>query len=457
MVCYYIIDLILQKKRSDLMKRILSICLIFIFLFTLINFTNVSALDFKYETVKVGLYYSSSAKTNFTLSSDTGFQLGYMQDNVFVPLYAMAETSLSIGFSSSVSLMINGVLADIANSNIAFVSNSGVISLDGSAYRGGIELVPTVENAFTVINFVNINDYIASVVGKEMSPSWNIEALKAQAVCARSYTISTFNKHSSLGFNLCATQDCQVYKGISGESETTVRAAQETKDQVLTYNGNVASTLYSSSNGGSTAYSKNVWGNDVPYLTAKLDIHENPAEITNSPWQVKLTNEEIKEKLSEKDIDIGDVYDMKVTGADEFGRTYKVTIYGTKGNYELINDKTRTFFGLRSQKYSITDSKTNTAKLYAKGSGDSDLLSSYNCISSGGIKEAPANIGVQTVSGVKNYSIRNASVPDGTYLLDGTGWGHGLGMSQWGAKAMADKGYLYTDILDFYYTGTILE
>ena len=286
-----------------------------------------------------------------------------------------------------------------------------------------------------------------------MSPSWNIEALKAQAVCARSYTISTFNKHSSLGFNLCATQDCQVYKGISGESETTVRAAQETKDQVLTYNGSVASALYSSSNGGSTAYSKNVWGNDVPYLTAKLDIHENPAEITNSPWQVKFTNEEIKEKLSQNGIDIGDIYDMEVTGADEFGRTYKVTIYGTKGNYELINDKTRTFFGLKSQKYSITDSKTNTAKIYAKGSGESSLISSYNCISSTGTNSLPAHIGVQTVSGIKSYSIRNASVPDGTYLLDGTGWGHGLGMSQWGAGVMASSGSSYREILLHYYSG----
>ncbi|MBO5744082.1 MAG: SpoIID/LytB domain-containing protein [Clostridia bacterium] len=439
------------------MKKMLSICFIFTFLFTLINFTSVSALDPKYETVKVGLYYSSSAKTNLTLASDTGFQLGYMQENTFVPLYSMAETSLSLAYSSNASLMINGTLANITNGNIAFVSNSGVLSLDGAAYRGGIELVPTAENTFTVINFVNINDYIASVVGKEMSPSWNIEALKAQAVCARSYTISTFSKHSSLGFNLCATQDCQVYKGISGESEKTVQAAHETKDQVLTYEGNVASTLYSSSNGGSTAYSKNVWGNDVPYLTAKLDIHENPAEISNSPWQIKLTNEEIKEKLAQNGIDIGDVYDMEVTGADEFGRTYKVTIYGTKGSFDLVNDKTRTFFGLRSQKYSITDSKTNTAKLYAKGSGEASYISSYNCISSTGIKEAPAQIGIQTVSGIKSYSIRNASISDGTYLLDGTGWGHGLGMSQWGAKAMADKGFLYTDILDFYYTGTTLE
>lgn len=439
------------------MKKVLSICFIFTFLFTLINFTSVSALDPKYETVKVGLYYSTTAKTNLNLTSDTGFQVGFMQDSTFIPLYALSETSLSIGFVSPTSLTANGTALDIANGNLAFASDSGVVGIDGEKYRGAIVLIPTSENAFTVINFVNINDYIASVVGKEMSPSWHIEALKAQAVCARSYTLSTFNKHSSLGFNLCATQDCQVYKGIAGESEKTVQAAHDTKDQILTYNGNVASTLYSSSNGGSTAYSKNVWGNDVPYLTAKEDIHENPAETSNSPWKVTFTNEDIKKKLSEKEIDIGDVYDMKVTGADEFGRTYKVTIYGSKGSYELINDKTRTFLGLRSQKYSITTSQTNAAKLYAIGSLDRALLNSYSCISSHGTTKAPSQIGVQTVSGVKSYTTKNASVADGSYLLEGSGWGHGLGMSQWGAKAMADKGFLYTDILDFYYTGTTLE
>lgn len=439
------------------MKKVLPICFIFTFLFTLINFTSVSALDPKYETVKVGLYYSSTAKTNLNLTSDTGFQLGFMQDSTIVPLYSLAETSLSISFASPTSLMANGIALDIANGNLAFASDSGVVGIDGEKYRGAIVLVPTSENAFTVINFVNINDYIASVVGKEMSPSWHIEALKAQAVCARSYTLSTFNKHSSLGFNLCATQDCQVYMGIAGESEKTVQAAHDTKDQILTYNGSVASTLYSSSNGGSTAYSKNVWGNDVPYLTAKEDIHENPAETSNSPWKVTFTNEEIKKKLSDKGIDIGDVYDMKVTGADEFGRTYKVTVYGTKGSHDIVNDKTRTVLGLRSQKYSITTSETNTAKLYAIGSHDTALLNSYSCISSSGTKIAPAQIGVQTVSGVKSYTTKNASVAAGSYLLEGSGWGHGLGMSQWGAKAMADKGFLYTDILDFYYTGTTLE
>lgn len=439
------------------MKKILAFSLLLTLLFSLSCFINANALDSKYETVKIGLYYSSSAKTNLNLTSDSGFQVGYMQENTFVPLYNLSETSLSIAYFSASAISANGNVLDISQGNLAFSPNNGVVGIDGTSYRGGVELIPTPEASLTVINFVNINNYIASVVGREMSPSWHIEALKAQAVCARSYIISTWNKHSSLGFNLCATQDCQVYSGISGESEKTIQAADHTKDQILTYNGKVASTLYSSSNGGSSAHSKYVWGNDVPYLTAKEDIYENPSETTHSPWQVTLTNAEIKAKLAEKEIDIGDVYDMEVTGADEFGRTYKVTIYGTKGSHDLVNDKTRTFFGLRSQKYTITTTTSNTAKLFALGSINTSIISSYNCITPSGTKTAPSIVYVQTASGIKSYTTRNTSVAPGTYALNGSGWGHGLGMSQWGAKAMADSGFAYTDILNFYYTGTTLE
>lgn len=440
------------------MKKYLFLTFIFTIIFTSFIFISASALDAKYETVKIGIYYGSSAKSSLNVSSDMPFKVGYMQDNTFVPCYALPETSLAINYVSPSSLTINSTAYDFPGNNFALMPDSGKLSINGTEYRGGMELASTSPSGYTVINFVNINDYIAAVVGKEMSPSWPIEALKAQAVCARSYTITTWNKHSSYGFNLCGTQDCQAYMGISGESETTVRAATETKDQVLTYNGAVASTLYSSSNGGSTAHSKYVWGNDVPYLKAKEDIYENPNETTYSPWQVIITNADIKEKLTAKGIDIGEVYDLKVTGADEYGRTYKVTIYGTKGTYDIKNDSTRTFFGLRSQKYTITSHSVNKPSLYAYTVSGSADLKDYTAITSAGNKTASSDsVYVIGASGTKHYTTISSSIEPGTYILDGSGWGHGLGMSQWGAKAMADRGFTYDKILDFYYTGTKLE
>lgn len=427
-------------------------------IFSIQTASPVSALDPKYEIVKVGIFFSSTAKTNINISSEDGFDVGYMSGADFVSLYALGENNLEVSYFSETGLLINGTVFHISNGNFALNPINGVVKIGDKLYRGGVEFIPDSSSKLTVINFVGINDYIASVVGIEMSPSWPLEALKAQAVCARSYFISVWDKHSSLGFNVCNLQDCQTYLGISSEDDITIRAAMETKDQILTYNGKIASTLYSSSNGGSSAYSKYVWGNDIPYLQAVLDIYENPNETSYSPWSVTLTNSEIESKLASAGINIGDVYDMKVTGADEYGRTYKVTIYGSNGTYDLVNDRTRSFFGLRSQKYTISSSNTPSALVYASGNSGSKELSSFSAIGSGGISTSGTSIYVMGSSGTKSYSSSsNQSIAAGTYVLEGAGWGHGIGMSQWGAKAMADKGFSYDEILDFYYNGTTLE
>ena len=441
------------------MKKILFLTIIFTFLFSLTFTFKVSALDPKYETIKIGLYYGTSGKTSITVSSSGGFQAGYMNGSAFVNCYPFPAADLNVSYLNSASISINGTSYDNpGGGNFALMPNNGTIKINGTIYRGGVEFIPNSSSKLTVINFVNINDYIAAGVGKEMSPSWHIEALKAQAVCARSYSISTWNKHASSGFNLCSTQDCQAYQGISGESESTKRAASETLNQVLTYNGAVASTLYSSSNGGSIAYAKHVWGNDVPYLQGAIDIYEKPSEISNSPWKVTLTNTDIQKKLSAGGINIGNVYDMKITGADEFGRNYSVTVYGTDGTYELKNDKTRTFFGLRSQKYTITSSASSAAELYAVSSSQTQKLSSYSVITATGKTTAPLNgIYIMTGSGLKQQTDSESLVAPGTYVLNGVGWGHAIGMSQYGAKAMADSGFLYNQILEFYYKGTTLE
>lgn len=406
-----------------------------------------------------------------------------MNGSQFVHLYDMAETYLDVAYVSANVINVGGQQLDIAYGNFALSPNNGSVNIGGTLYRGGVEFLPTSAGLLNVINFVNINDYIAAVVGKEMSPSWPIEALKAQAVCARSFSIYNWDKHSSQGFNLCATQDCQAYLGVSGESNSTIRAASETLNQVLTYNGKVITAVYSSSNGGSSAYSKYVWGGDLPYLRAVNDIYENQAETSNSPWQVTLTNEDIQKKLSSKGINIGDVQDMKITGADEFGRSYEVTIYGTNGTHVLKNDATRSFFGLRSQKYTISSGNVSSVvagppapvkteggsdSVYAVSSTGKSVVGAYNSISSGGVFPAPKAMYVMGVSGKQSINTEEevqtvppvAIKPDiapGTYVLNGTGWGHGVGMSQWGAKAMADKGFAYADILSFYYNGTSLQ
>ncbi len=439
----------------------------FIFLVSLLCllvFTGISAhaLDPQYETIQIGLAFGATAKSEVTLSSVCGYDAGYMAGSVYTPLgYGFGEVTLTITPHSPTSVCINGTAYDISEGNYALLPQNGEVSIDGTVYRGGVKIIPTSDGKLTVVNFVNINSYIAGVVGREMSPSWPIEALKAQAVCARSYAIKGFGKHSSQGFNLCNTQDCQVYLGIGGESESTLLAAEETKDQVITYDSSVADALYSSSNGGSIAYSKYVWGNDIPYLVASHDPYDAASDNPRSSWQVTLTKDKIKEKLREKEIDIGDITDMRVTGADEYGRTYEVTISGTNGSYVLKNDKTRSFFGLYSQKYTITPI----------GGNQTDALPSFFAITSGGVKSVSTlsakgafstqaisgNVTVKTSTGAVEYQTTPPQLNPESFIINGSGWGHGLGMSQYGAKAMAEQGFGYADILQFYYKGVELS
>ncbi len=447
-------------RRIKMKKYFLTI---FAALFLVLAFSSISsyALDPKYETVKIGLSFGSSAKSQVTVASIGGFDAGYMDGSSFVSAgFGFGEVTLSVTPSSSAAILINGTAYNITGGNFALLPLNGEVNIDGSVYRGGVEFIPDSNGKLTVINFVNINDYIAGVVGKEMSPSWHIEALKAQAVCARSYTITTWNKHSSYGFNLCGTQDCQAYQGISGESESTVRAAQETKDQVIMYGSSVAEALYSSSCGGSTAYAKYVWGNDVPYLQAKLDPYESLTDNPRASWTATLTKEKIKEKLASSEIDIGDITDMKVTGADEFGRTYEVTIYGTTGTYVLKNDRTRSYFGLYSQKYTITPSGGTAPEpepLYAIGAGGVGKLSIYTIKGSKAVQTLVDNFCMKSSTATALHAPAAEITDFDSFVINGAGWGHGIGMSQYGAKGMAEQGHSYEDILTFYYQGVELK
>ncbi|MBR5506741.1 MAG: SpoIID/LytB domain-containing protein [Clostridia bacterium] len=439
------------------MKKILfTLTLMLIMMISYITITSY-AIDPKYETVKIGLFYSSTAKSQITLSSEQSFEVGYMDSNKFISQYTFTEPNLTLAYGTSGQVIVNGVGTNVTNSSFALKPVNGIVSVNGSNYRGGIEIIPDSNGTFTVVNFVNINDYIAGVVGKEMSPSWHIEALKSQAVCARSYTITTWRKHSSNGFNLCSTQHCQAYLGMSGETESTIRAASETRDQVVMYGQSVAETLYSSSSGGASAYSKNVWGSDVPYLTAVKDPYEAYVDNPKAHWEVDLSKSDIKNSLAKSSVDIGEITDMKVTGADEYGRTYEVTIYGTSDKYVLKNDRTRTFFGLNSQMYSIIPQGGEAVAqplsvLSGTGQSTTDLFTLKGSKASGTMSDG---FYIKSSGTTRHYVLQSAN-PD-SWLLSGSGWGHGLGMSQYGAKGMAEQGFGYKDILMFYFPGTYVQ
>lgn len=145
-----------------------------------------------------------------------------------------------------------------------FDSNS-YICVKQKWYKGTIHIINN-NGDMTVINDVGIEDYVRGVTPAEMPSSWNMEALKAQAIAVRSYAIANLGKHASQGFDLLDSTMDQVYNGVLAETSATNKAVDETKGLVLTYNNKIISTMYSASAGGQTKSALQAWGNDIPYL-----------------------------------------------------------------------------------------------------------------------------------------------------------------------------------------------
>lgn len=354
----------------------------------------------------------------------------------------------------------NGVvklLYDASEMDFVFapVADTGVIAFNKYKYRGYIGLKRFTASDPTVINYINSEQYLYGVLPYEISPKWPIEAQKAQAVAARNYALTNIGKHKKYGFDVCNTIDCQVYVGSNVETPLSNSAVDLTKGIYLKYNGKLAQTVFHSNSGGRTENAENIWSTAFPYLVGVDDPYSigNP----NDTWTVSYTPEQISQKLIAKGYNIGTVINIAVDTYSVNGRSMKTTIYGTNGNVSFEKDKIRGFFGDSNFKtnYFTIQSPGGSGISVLTSSGTSKITSNTaNLLSSTGNSTASIN-GLIATNGTStnNLQMTNSS----SYVFNGKGWGHGVGMSQWGAKTMADKGFTYEEILKFYYKGTVLE
>lgn len=364
----------------------------------------------------------------------------------------------------------NSIVASDANGQtlIVFADTSGVLqihpgkendpfifTLNGrSNYRGILEVRRLTGSDMTVINILPIDHYLYGVVPAEIGPDSHPEALKAQAVAARTYTLANLNRHQNLQFDLCPTVACQVYKGKDREDPRSNKAVDDTSGKKIVYNGNLAQVFYFSSSGGRTEDSKNVWGGDIPYLKSVEDKYES-GDSWHYNWEVTLTSEKIKERMQQLGNNIGDIAGVTVTKVSETGRAIELVVQGTSGKAVFLREKTRTVFSLDSQLYKIT----TDADISIKGIGgqsENIQFSEKKVITSGGLKTL-GKLGKPVVvigaGGIKN----EIPVAPTTYKFTGKGWGHAVGMSQEGAKGMANAGFTYEEILKHYFTGVEIE
>ena len=346
----------------------------------------------------------------------------------------------------------------------------------GYKYPGAFEYPRARGGNLSVINVVDLEEYVKGVVPYEMPGDWPLAALEAQAVCARTFVCGHAKHLRSQGFDVCAGQDCQVYYGHGSESSaptsTSNQAVENTAGLCIYYNGTlVQDAVYHSSNGGATEDGGRVWGTETGYLKGKLDPYEAQTDIPNYSYSVTYTAAELTWILDQKGYSIGTVQDAYVSEYTPLGNVNKVTFVGSSGTKTVSGETCRTIF------YSSTYKKSVTSMRFDINGRNGGVWTNEGVVTSGGqlasldraaVISGNGEIGILqgasaaavTSSGTVAVSggIPAPSVPggggnhNGNFVITGTGSGHNVGMSQYGAKAMAELGYGFREILEFYYT-----
>jgi len=319
------------------------------------------------------------------------------------------------------------------------------LSINGRPYQGSMTF--TVEDGYIrPINAVYIEDYLKGVVPLEMPPLWHAEALKAQAIAARTYAL----RHQSSIID--DTVSYQVYGGAAGHYRTD-SAIDQTKGMVIKHDGEIIEAFFSSSNGGMTESNSNVWsrGNPLAYLSIKKDFYDSKTNwsITLDKQQIDLskldlskpeewwTSVEEKDKTvvpklkawltnngyAKKDIKITEIPLLTFTDEKTGGRVTKGSIQMNFYVRDLVNDKGK----LLQQTVKLT----NVAASKIRGMVGQEVM--------------------------KSYLVDHSSSDPSKIAIEGSGYGHGVGLSQFGAKNRAEAGHSYQDILGFYYPDTIIE
>ena len=356
--------------------------------------------------------------------------------------------------------------------------------LNNKSYRGMLTFSVT-GNTMTAVNVIDLDEYLYGVVPSEMPRSYANEALKAQAVAARTYAMTKLGAHVGSGYQLCDTTNCQVYKGYNNEADTTTAAVDATEGEVACYNGNPIEAVFSTSSGGYTENSENVWWATVPYLRAVPEL----AEYNNNAWTKELTLDELSDLLETKGAGIGKAKDIVITKLSTGGRVQEMQIVGTTGTKTLNKETVRTYFSaacgsLPSKMFTIngkggeigqygaettvkTEAPVKTGGLLAAVANKGIIAKTDGALSHLNGKKITVDVEVNETAAKKTvsadnsdyevYSVNISTVKNDKFVFEGVGAGHGVGMSQNGAQAMAQMGYDYEEILKHYYTGITIE
>lgn len=340
---------------------------------------------------------------------------------------------------------------------ITLSTNDGVLTVNGRAYRGTFELAPDDEGDLIVVNEVSTHDYLASVVGSEEPSSWETEALAAQAIAARTYLYTHLGRHAH--YDLEGDTRDQQYDGTMHEDPRTLKAVERTAGLVVTYRGAPIEALYSASAGGMTEDSENVFANALPYLRSVPSPTDEVATASSwgaSSWQwtKELSATQLRDQLEKRGISVGLPTAIELTKVSTTGRVLAARITGTSGTQDIGKDRSRYYFGLQSTLFTVVATPTG-----ANERVDANDTARIQALDTLGARVAQTSFEVVRDANGNELGLRPTGFRyelPARFVFTGRGFGHGVGMSQWGAQGLALRGASYAQILAHYYLGTAL-
>jgi stage II sporulation protein D len=280
------------------------------------------------------------------------------------------------------------------------------MQINDISYPGSLVLSALPSAMLRVINRVDLEDYVAGVIAPEIGGGAPLHALKAQAVATRTVTISKIlsKKHATDGYDLCSTTHCQVYRGLTGQTPTSIQASRETSGQILLHQGSPIEALYSSSCGGISELAGSLWQVNHPYLTSRTDRFCIDKNLMPTWYQRSINWEkEFSQNTLQGIFGLSNITSISTTRRSQSSRVEEMVVRST--------DRSITISG----QYEIRNRLSLNSTLFL-------------------VEKRGAN-----------------------FVFIGNGFGHGVGMCQTGAVARATDGHKYTDILSFYYPHTHID
>jgi len=358
--------------------------------------------------IRYTLYAYSAQESNYirvAIIQDT-VSLRLKINGLYEVIDSASNRSLSQGryLNTTVTAYKYGILLGSikANTNRLLIKPkaSGSVVINGRRFRGDIQLIKKDNLHLLAVNYIELEDYIQGILYHEASHYWPIEALKAQAIVCRTYAAYQIGENKSKDYDVTSDIYSQVYGGKTSERYRTNKAVAQTKGQILTYQDKIFPAYFHATCGGHTEEARLLWNIDMPPLRGVTCgfCRASP----HFRWHCVLDLKEIADKLTQSGYKIDNIQDIDTLDIDKSGRAINLKFVSDNGELKISTKDFRHIFG-------------------------------------------------PSIIRSTNFKVK---VIDHDAVFEGFGWGHGVGLCQWGAYFMAKTGSNAEEIIQYYYPGS---